>query len=500
MSKTGKSKQSKPASAKGVPVLPILFSLLFLALTALGGWLYWSDLSKGTASQTTAVSEITPPVPAHESSKKAPPNTHAEEKSGEEHQKPTEETAPSSEASKEPARDHTEENLAEEQTEQQHSDTKPVKKPIGDHASKPAEEQHANKPIQPDAETLVKPAKEHPTHKAEEDTAKAPEHEPAAKQNHEEPATDLPAKTDPVEKPVVDKPEEKKAAEHAVEAKPKAKTIQPPKVEKPLAPVPDPELVRKSDFGLLPIVSPSGRQAWRTYARPFDDPLDRPRISIIISEMGMSPSATRSTIQNLPGAITLSFNPYARNLQSWAEQARAAGHEVLLQLPMEPFGYPKNDPGDHSLLTSLTDRENLNRLEWMLGRFTGYSGVTNQMGSKFTAATEDIKPILEVIKSRGLLFIDGRTSAKSVAGQLAGKTGIPVAINNRFLDHKADRATIDARLKDLERIARYTGTAVGIGYPYPVTLERINIWAQSLARKGIVLAPVSAAINRQEIR
>ncbi len=122
------------------------------------------------------------------------------------------------------------------------------------------------------------------------------------------------------------------------------------------------------------------------------------------------------------------------------------------------------------------------------------------MGSRFTASPDDIRPILNVVKTRGLLFLDGRTSAKSVAGPLSAEIGIPVAINNRFLDHKADRATIDARLQDLERIARYTGTAVGIGYPYPVTLERITHWAQTLARKGYVLAPVSAVVNRQEIQ
>ena len=214
----------------------------------------------------------------------------------------------------------------------------------------------------------------------------------------------------------------------------------------------------------------------------------------------MSGSATKTAIQNLPGAVTLSFNPYARDLQGWIEQARAAGHEVLLQLPMEPFGYPNNDPGPHSLLTRLTDKENLNRLEWMLGRFTGYSGVTNQMGSRFTSSTSDIEPILKVLKSRGLVFLDGRTSAKSVAGKVASQLGMPVAVNNRFLDNKADRANIDARLADLERIARFTGTAIGVAYPYPVTMERLTVWAQTLNRKGFVLSPVSATVNRQEIQ
>ncbi len=216
--------------------------------------------------------------------------------------------------------------------------------------------------------------------------------------------------------------------------------------------------------------------------------------------MGMSKFATRSAIQDLPGEVTLSFNPYGRDLQNWVAQARAAGHEALLQLPMEPFGYPENDPGPQSLLSRLTDKENLNRLEWMLGRFTGYSGVTNQMGSRFTTSSEDISPIMDVIRDRGLLFVDGRTSGRSVAGYVAKQKAVPVAINNRFISNRADRASIDQRLAELERIARITGVAIGVGFPYPVTLERLAVWSKSLTRKGLVLAPVSAIVNKQEIQ
>jgi polysaccharide deacetylase 2 family uncharacterized protein YibQ len=261
--------------------------------------------------------------------------------------------------------------------------------------------------------------------------------------------------------------------------------------------VPDPALVTPGREGLLPVVAPDGRQAWRVYARPFDAAEQRPRLAIVLGDLGLSQQATMTAIQKLPAGVTLAFAPYAGNLQDWIAQARAAGHEVLLQLPMEPLDYPASDPGPKALLTSLSPADNQARLEWVLSRVTGYVGVTNYMGSKFTMAPEALRPVLAELKGRGLLFLDSRSNQQSVGGRLAREVGLPVALNNRFLDNEASRTAIDARLDELERIARAGGTAVGIGYPYPVTIERIAAWAQRLPERGLVLAPVSAVVNRQ---
>lgn len=229
-----------------------------------------------------------------------------------------------------------------------------------------------------------------------------------------------------------------------------------------LAPAPDPALVLETDSGLLPVIAPDGREAWRVYARPFADPYQRPRIGILLAGLGMSQSATLTAVQQLPGAVTLSYNPYAQKLQEWIDQTRAAGHEVMLELPMEPVNYPDDDPGPHTLLTSMDTAANLERTEWLLGRFVGYVGVTNYMGSRFTASTEALSPVLRALQKRGLMFLDSRTSDHSVAGQIANEIGLVQAASNRFLDTKASRAAIDARLADLERIARATGSAIGI--------------------------------------
>ena len=235
---------------------------------------------------------------------------------------------------------------------------------------------------------------------------------------------------------------------------------------------------------------------WQAYAAAFNYADDRPRIAIVISEAGISPSRTREAIEKLPAAVTLGFNPYGTNLQELVDQARGEGHEVLLQLPMEPVGYPKIDPGPQAMMTDLTEDENRARLDWALNRFTGYAGVTNQMGSKFTAVTDSIQPILVVLKEKGFFYLDSRTASNSVAAEIADDLDIPVAINNRFLDHKADGALIDARLTELESIAQRTGSAIGIAYPHSETFRHLSSWADTLDQKGLVLAPVSALIER----
>jgi len=247
-------------------------------------------------------------------------------------------------------------------------------------------------------------------------------------------------------------------------------------------------------FGPLPRISEDGREPWKVYARPFPVERDRPRIAILLQDLGLSQEQTNAAIQQLPGSVTLGFTPYARRLEQWIGLSRAAGHEVLLQLPMEPFDFPTSDPGPHTLLTSAGPDENLERLEFLLSRFTGYVGVYNRMGDRFTSSVESLLPVLQSIHERGLLFVDARTSGTSVVGRLANEFGLPYALNNREIDQVASRVEIDAKLIALENIARQQGQALGIARPYPVTIERLAQWAASLEEKGIDLAPVSALI------
>ena len=250
----------------------------------------------------------------------------------------------------------------------------------------------------------------------------------------------------------------------------------------------------------VPTLTPGPQQgAWMKYARPFQGKPDRPRVALILHGLGMDRAQTQAAIQQLPPEITLAFSPYASGLQAWVEEARAAGHEVLVQVPMEPHDYPANDPGPLALITGATTRENIERLDMVLGRANGALGVINLMGARFTASEPHMRPILEALRERGLVFVDARTAPDSVGARLASELGVARAFSDRTLDQEASRAAIDARLAEIERIAQANGQALALGFPFPVTLERTARWVQTLEAKSMQLAPLSAVVNRQRI-
>jgi len=216
---------------------------------------------------------------------------------------------------------------------------------------------------------------------------------------------------------------------------------------------------------------------------------------LLISNLGLSEVETAQAINSLPGPVTLAFGPYGRNLEGWIRQARDAGHEVMLQVPLEPFDYPDNDPGPHTLLTSLSPEENLKRLHWIMSRFTGYTGITNYMGAKFTASQESFLPMLEEVKSRGLMYLDDGTAARSTAGQIAKDLGVDFSVSQIVIDEGRSPKEIDLALKKLESIAQQHGFAIGIGSSLPLTIGRAAEWAKTLKSKGIELIPVSAAVR-----
>lgn len=232
--------------------------------------------------------------------------------------------------------------------------------------------------------------------------------------------------------------------------------------------------------------------AWQRFARPFPAGEARPRIAVVVTGLGLAAAITGRAIQELPGEITLSFSPYGQQLGAQVAAARAAGHEVMLDLPMEPVSYPRDDPGPQALLTSLAPEENRSRLDWVLGRAEGYVGVVNWMGSRFLASGAHLRPVLEELKARGLMFLDGRDSSESLGAPLAQELGLPSAVNDRFLDVEPSRVAIDGRLQQIERMALTRGYALAVAQGLPVTLERLSAWAATLGERGFALAPVSA--------
>ncbi|EDP66542.1 hypothetical protein BAL199_15813 [alpha proteobacterium BAL199] len=262
----------------------------------------------------------------------------------------------------------------------------------------------------------------------------------------------------------------------------------------------DPTLLETKDSAKLPIIGPDGRQPWSTYARPFNLDDSRPRVAIVMIGVGFGKDITEKATTLLPGAISLSFSPYVRNIEALMARARQAGHETLIDLPMEPLDFPRDDPGPSTLLTSLSLVDNLNRLEWVLGRAPGYVGVTTWMGSQFTTVEDALMPVLQGLRQRGLMFVDSRASSRSIATELASSIQLPRAFNNTFIDQTPSAGTIDRALASLEATARQQRYAVGIARPLPVTIERLSRWAGTLEGKGIALAPISAIADRQRLR
>lgn len=254
------------------------------------------------------------------------------------------------------------------------------------------------------------------------------------------------------------------------------------------------DLVEEGPYGPIPVTR-GGRQPWRVHAREYSDTTNRPRIAIVISGLGLNRRTTEDAITNLPADVTLAFSPYGQDLQTWAVEARRAGHELLVMVPMEPLDYPVNDPGPHSLLTSLSPAENIDKLHYVMSRFGNYVGLMNDMGSRFTASEESLRPLMSDLQRRGVIFVDARTTGATIIPGVARSYGVPTVSNSRYIDNVAAGSEIDRYLEELEDLARARGSAVGIGRAYPVTIARVAAWSMTLAERGINLAPVTAIVR-----
>ena len=268
-----------------------------------------------------------------------------------------------------------------------------------------------------------------------------------------------------------------------------------------MVPVPVKALVENSRYGPLPKISDDGRKASEIYARPFNLSAkvtkgQPKRIAIVITGLGLSALTTHGAIHRLPGPITLAFGPYGNNLQGWIRKARQLGHEVMLEVPLEPFDYPDNDPGPHTLLTSIAKEENLNRLQWVMGRFSGYIGITNAMGEKFLASGESTLPIFQELHRRGLAYLEGvEDGTQSKSKKLAQSVGMKYGAAHVKIDSELTIQDIEAKLTELEKIAEKNGFSIGIGSSLPLTIDLVAGWSKTLKKKNIILVPVSAAIR-----
>ncbi|KAA0682669.1 divergent polysaccharide deacetylase family protein [Azospirillum brasilense] len=266
------------------------------------------------------------------------------------------------------------------------------------------------------------------------------------------------------------------------------------------APPPPPVLTPKPVVAMLPPpmvpaeppkVAP-GSPLWKKNALPFRAPPGKPAIAIVIDDMGVDRKRSNRTV-SLPAPLTLAWLPYAHELPAQARAARAAGHELMLHLPMEPSG--SADPGPLALRVSLDKGEILRRTKAALDSFDGYVGVNNHMGSRFTADSAAMAPVLGEIARRGLLWLDSRTTAKSAGLTLARELQMPFAGRDIFLDNEMTVSAVRGQLAKTEQVARKQGYAIAIGHPHDATIDALASWMPEVQKRGFVLVPVSAVVR-----
>ena len=258
-------------------------------------------------------------------------------------------------------------------------------------------------------------------------------------------------------------------------------------------------LTRRSKRPTAPVKLPERNERalerWQKYAAPLVDvPDGNATVILVIDDLGIVKRATKEMI-DMEVPLTLAFLPYASDISCQVNDAYNNGHDVLVHIPMEPKG--KADPGPHALRSSSEPSVQMDSINYNLSQFENYIGINNHMGSKFTEDEEAVSRLLGVIKEKGLLVLDSKTTSKSVLENLADQNDIPVINRDVFLDNTNDVDYIRGQLEELEKLAKRNGNALGIGHPYPQTIVALKEWIPTLAAKRITIVPISQTVREK---
>ncbi len=258
-----------------------------------------------------------------------------------------------------------------------------------------------------------------------------------------------------------------------------------------LAGTPNEDLLEESPFGPLPAVGRDGLRPMDQYARPWSGARGT-RIAIVVGGLGLSQTGTQRAIDQLPEEVTLAFATSGNSLQRWMQTSRRQGHEILIQVPMEPFGFTQDETAAATLLTSLPADENLARLHEAMAKITGYTGIMNYQGARLLSDPDALEPLLRDVGSRGLLFLDDGSSARSVSGSVARAIELPHAFADMTLDAQLEKTAILQKLDDLERLALRKGRAIGVASAFDESIDAIRQWVEEASSRGIEIVGISA--------
>ncbi|MCV9966333.1 divergent polysaccharide deacetylase family protein [Pararhizobium sp. BT-229] len=261
-----------------------------------------------------------------------------------------------------------------------------------------------------------------------------------------------------------------------------------------MATFPNDALLEDTPEGRLPVTGPDGLRPMDQYARPWSGARGI-RIALVVGGLGLSQTGTQNALRVLPPEITMAFAASGNSLQRWMQEARRNGHEILLQVPFEPFDYPDNNPGPHTLRVDAGAKKNLTELRASLAQITNYTGIMNFLGGRFLSNADALEPVMRDIGRRGLLFLDDGTSAQSLTGTLADTIGVPHGFADMVVDGELDRTVILKKLDELERIARRNGSAIGVASAFDESVAAIAEWADEAGTRGIEFVGVSALVK-----
>lgn len=223
----------------------------------------------------------------------------------------------------------------------------------------------------------------------------------------------------------------------------------------------------------------------------------KPTISIIIDDLGNDYRAGVESL-NLEANITYAILPNTPHALALAKLAEKQDKEFILHLPMQSIEPLPLGPG--GLTLDLDEAEFESSVEHSLLAIPGIRGVNNHMGSLLTQHPGYMHRLMRIIKRHQLFFVDSRTTEKTIAAYEAVKNGVPHISRDIFLDTVIanDETFVDAQLQRLEKRARNHGYAVGIGHPYPATLNSLKQWISGSSIQRFNLVPVSELISAKE--
>jgi len=241
--------------------------------------------------------------------------------------------------------------------------------------------------------------------------------------------------------------------------------------------------------------TPPGAKPLTAFAVASTAAAGQPAIAIVIDDMGVDRARSLRMIDQ-KGPLTLSLMTYADGLADLVARARRAGHEVMAHLPMEPLD-PDENPGRGALRVSMDLDTVRATLAGDLDPWSGYVGINNHMGSKFTTDRARMDVVMRELKARGLLWLDSKTIAGSTGTAAAQAAGVPYVERDVFIDNEQTVTAVLAQLAEAEKIARNRGTAIAIGHPHEATLEALRLWIPEVGGRGFALVPVTEILRRR---